>query len=47
MQCSKHPALITGAGEPIGQLFDHLVGAGEQRWRHIEAEHLGGLHVDE
>src|SRR6266550_3497657 len=22
--------------------FDHLVGAGEQRWRHVEAEHIGG-----
>ena len=22
--------------------FDHLVGAGEHRWRHIEAEHIGG-----
>src|SRR6478736_1148338 len=27
-------------------LFDHLVGAGEQRWRHVEAERLGGLEVD-
>ena len=22
-------------------LFDHLVGAGQQRWRHVEAERLG------
>ena len=22
--------------------IDHLVGAGEHRWRHIEAEHIGG-----
>ena len=29
-----------------GSLFDHLVGAGEQRRWHIEAEHPGGLHVD-
>jgi hypothetical protein len=28
------------------QLFDHLVGAGEQRLRHVEAERLGGLEVD-
>ena len=27
-------------------LFDHLVGAGEQRWRHGEAERLGGFEID-
>ena len=26
--------------------FDHLVGAGEQRCGHVEAERLGGLEVD-
>jgi hypothetical protein len=27
-------------------LFDHLVGAGEQRWRHREAERLRSLEID-
>jgi hypothetical protein len=30
----------------LGQLFDHLVGAAEQRDRHGDAERLGGLEID-
>jgi hypothetical protein len=28
-------------------LFNHLVGAGEQRWRDVEAKRFGGLEVDD
>jgi hypothetical protein len=27
--------------------FDHLVGAGDQRWRHLQPERLGSLEVDD
>jgi hypothetical protein len=29
------------------RLFDHLVGAGEKRGRHVEAEGLGGFQIDD
>src|SRR5215510_1328276 len=51
---TKRTLLLTWAGlAPAGshQLclahsFDDLVGAGEQHWRHVEAERLGGFEVD-
>jgi hypothetical protein len=37
----------TYAPQQTAPLFDHLVGAGEQRWRHGEAERPGGLGIDD
>src|SRR6516165_4159218 len=33
--------------EPPFTSFDHLVGGGEQRWRHREAEYPGSLRVED
>jgi hypothetical protein len=46
LKCRDVP-IATDAPQQIGLLFDHLVGAGEQRRRHGEAERLGGLQVDD
>jgi hypothetical protein len=41
---SRGPRSATSGTSPW--LFDHFVGAGEQRGRHGEAKRLGSLHVD-
>src|SRR5919198_907605 len=38
MHCNKRHACVSS--------FDHLVGAREQCWRHLEAEGPGGLEID-
>ena len=45
--CAVHKADVRFVPKAdIPPLFDHLVGAGEQRGRHGEAERLGSLEVD-
>ncbi len=37
----------THAPQQKASLFNHLVGAAEQRWRNVEAVRLGGLEMDD
>jgi len=37
----------THAAQQIASLFDHHVGAGEQRRWHVNSERLGSLHIDD
>src|SRR5438067_10863554 len=39
-------AIINRREVNSGASFDNLVRAGEQRWRHGEAERVGGLQID-
>ena len=41
------PATDSCAAARWALLFDHLVGAAEQRLRNCEAEHLGGLQIND
>ena len=39
--------LMCGWPPPCKRSFDDLVGAGEDRWRHREAQCLSGIEVDD
>jgi hypothetical protein len=49
MQCRERQKGANSCREQVQQttpLFDHLVGAREKRRRHDEAQHIGGLDID-
>jgi hypothetical protein len=42
---ADEPASRPARESPVGGLFDHLVGAGEERRRHLQSERLRGDQV--
>src|SRR5260370_31792315 len=38
---------LSAIADLLAPLFDHLIGAHEQRWRHLDAERPGALEVDD
>src|SRR5262252_7271600 len=44
--CQKRTHAVQQGAAKTAPLFDHLVGACEQHWRHVKAERFCGLEID-